>query len=246
MTTAKVSSTRRSKDKPIRVFLVDPHPIFREGVRSRLSDPEFAIVGEAGSGGEAIAAALRARPEVVLLDLVLPDLPGSDVCTAILERLPDAAVIVLSALTDSDSVRGAFDAGARAFLVKDATDLDLPDAIRRALRGESIIHPRAAFSLLGGLGRRSPESPMLSQQEIKVLQLVAQGLTNREIGARLYLSRHTVKEYLGHAMRKLDASSRVAAVLEAHGRGLIELPSSPQASKRAESPRGRAQGHSGS
>lgn len=246
MTTAKVSASRRSRDRSIRVFLVDPHPIFREGIRLRLADPEFSIVGEAGTGEEAIAATIRARPDVVLLELVLPDGPGREVCAAILERLPDAAVIILSALIDSESVRGAFDAGARAFLVKDAADLDLPDAIRRALKGESIIHPRAASALIGGLGRRSPESPRLSQQEIKILQLVAQGLTNREIGARLYLSRHTVKEYLGHAMHKLDASSRVAAVLEAHRRGLIDVPNSSPGAGRDNSYRGRAHRQAGS
>jgi DNA-binding NarL/FixJ family response regulator len=167
---------------------------------------------------------VRTRPDVVLLDLALPDRPGSEVCSTILEHVPDTVAIVLSALADAESVRGAFDAGARAFLVKDATDLDLPDAIRRALNGESMIDPRAASALLGGLARRAHESPRLSQQEIKILQLVAQGLTNPEIGARLYLSRHTVKEYLGHAMRKLNAGSRVAAALEAHRRGLIALP----------------------
>jgi two-component system response regulator DevR len=205
---------------PRRVLVVEGHRLLRQGIRSELSGHEGFVVTEASTGLDAIAAASAQRPDVVVLGFELPDRSGSEVCAAILERHPSAAVVVLSEHDDGASVRAALDAGARAYLLRDGDDLDLPHAIERALAGESVIDPRAAASLLSSRG--GAQQSTLSSQELKVLRLVAEGLTNPEIGTRLYLSRHTVKEYVSHAMHKLEAGNRIEAVRKATALGLIE------------------------
>jgi DNA-binding NarL/FixJ family response regulator len=202
------------------VLLIEHDRFVRQGIRSELLAHGVAVVGEAAGGSEAMAAVSRHRPDVVLLDCMLPDRSGPEVCKAILARHPTAAIIALSASGDEASVRAAVDAGARAYLLKDADDLDLPNVIERVLAGESVIDPRAAAALLAS--RRGIEEPKLSGQEVSVLRLVAEGLTNPEIGERLHLSRHTVKEYVSHAMRKLDVSNRIEAVRKATALGIIE------------------------
>lgn len=203
-----------------RVLVVEGHRLLRQGIRSELSAADGLVVTEASSGADAIAAAAEQRPEVVVLASELPDRSGPEVCAAILEQHPAAAIIVLSEHSDEYSVRSALDSGARAYLLRDADDLDLPRAIERALAGESVIDPRAAAALLPSHG--GAQQPKLTGQELKVLRLVAEGLTNPEIGASLYLSRHTVKEYVSHALRKLEATNRIEAVRKATALGLIE------------------------
>jgi two-component system response regulator DevR len=226
-----VPTRRPSRNVSARVLLVDSHPIVRVGLRALLPRDEFTIVAEARDGAEAVEAAERHQPEVVLIETALPDRPGSAVCAAILERAPDAAVVVLSASQDEESFRAAVEAGARAYVLKDAESLDLADVIRRVLEGESVFDQRVASALVtSGNASTSPEVPKLSEREVTVLRLAAEGLTNSAIGERLYLSRHTVKEYLSHAMRKLEATNRVEAVLRASRLGLIEKPPEGEAS----------------
>jgi DNA-binding NarL/FixJ family response regulator len=203
-----------------RIVLIEHDRFARQGIRSELVANGAAVLAEAASGAEAMDAVAEHRPDVVLLDSNLPDRSGPDICAAILARHPTAAVIVLSVLSDEASVRAAVDAGARAYLLKDADDLDLGGAVERVLAGELVIDPRAAAALLES--PRGVEEPKLSGQELNVLRLVAEGLTNPEIGERLHLSRHTVKEYVSHAMRKLDAGNRIEAVRKATALGLIE------------------------
>lgn len=208
-----------------RVLLVAPKGIVREGIRAELTGngAGVSIVAEAGSGVDAIAAADQWHPDVVLLDFKLPD--AEDLCATLTRRFPPTAVIVLSQRGEESSVGAAIDSGARAYLLKDAADLDLTHAIVRVLAGERVIDERAAMRLA-----ESRNEPKLTPQELKVLRLVAEGLTNPEIGSRLYLSRHTVKEYLSHAMRKLEVSNRIEAVRKAAELGLIEgLASAPGA-----------------
>jgi DNA-binding NarL/FixJ family response regulator len=203
-----------------RVLVVEGHRLVRQGIRSELSDADGLVVTEASSGADAIAAAAGQRPDAVVLASELPDRPGAEVCAVLLDQHPGIAIIVLSEHGDEVSVRAALDAGARAYLLRDADDLDLPRAIERALAGESVIDPRAAAALLSSHG--GAQQPKLTSQELKVLRLVAEGLTNPEIGASLYLSRHTVKEYVSHAMHKLEATNRIEAVRKATALGLIE------------------------
>ena len=203
-----------------RVLVVAPSRIVRQGIRSQLAANQTLIVAEVATGAEAIAAAARHRPDVVLLDFDLPDRHGSEVCRAILEADPAVAVIVLSAQTEEASVVPALSSGARGYLMRDAEDLDLPRAIERILAGEKLIDPQAAAALVEARDRG--DGPRLSAQELNVVRLAAEGLTNPEIGTRLHLSRHTVKEYLSHAMRKLEATNRIDAIRKATELGLIE------------------------
>jgi DNA-binding NarL/FixJ family response regulator len=201
------------------VLLVDRYPALREGLRSWLAGTEFEVVGAVGTADEAIEAASRLRPDVVVLDAGLPDAGAAALCEAILQRAPDAAVAVYSGYFDEETVVAAADAGARAYLLKDAEQPDLAGVLRRAAAGERFVDPRVAAALFRAHGRSGHRR--LTDQELSVIRLAAQGFTNREIGARLYLSPHTVKEYLSHAMRKLGVESRVAAVVEAGRRGLL-------------------------
>jgi DNA-binding NarL/FixJ family response regulator len=201
------------------VLLVDRYPAVREGLRAWLADTEFEVVGDVAKADEALEAASRLNPDLVVLDASVPDAGGAALCKAILERVPDAAVVVYSGFFDEETVIAAADAGARAYLLKDAEEPDLADVLRRVAAGERFVDPRVASALFQAHGRSARRR--LTEQELSVIRLAAQGFTNREIGARLYLSPHTVKEYLSHAMRKLGVESRVAAVVEAGHRGLL-------------------------
>ena len=207
------------------MLVVEPSKIAREGIRSQLVANGARVVAEAATGAEAVAAAARHRPEVVLLDYHLPDRSCTDVCAAILGEHASAVIVVLSRSNSDASVRAALDAGARGFLLEDSDDLDLPRAIDRVLAGEKVVDPAAAAAILD-----SPpgDQPRLTTQELNVLRLVAEGLTNPEIGERLYLSRHTVKEYVSHAMHKLEATNRIEAVRKAVELGLVQVPAPPE------------------
>src|SRR4051812_1985785 len=216
------ADTARWAHSPITpgILVVDDHPLFRAGVKTCLGGYES---WEVSTGAEAILEASRRRPDVVLLDLNLPDMPGSAVCAEILKRRPETAVIVVSAVDDEEQIVRALDTGARGFLLKDAI-VDLPSAIETVIAGAIVLDSRVEaavvrFRQARGAGKRAGVS--LSPQEIRILRLAAEGFSNREIGDRLFLSRHTVKEYLGNAMRKLKVTSRVEAVLKATQSGLL-------------------------
>jgi two-component system response regulator DevR len=197
----------------VRVLVADGYPVVRAGIRQFLRARDVAVVGEAATAAAATSAAKRLRPDVVVLDAALVD-----ACRQI-----RAAVVVLSTAVAPELVAAAAEAGAAAYLVKDLEAADLLDAVRRVAAGERLVDPRAGAAVLQA-------GAALSSQELRVLRLVAEGFTNREIGSRLYLSRHTVKEYLSHAMRKLGVDSRVSAVVEAERRGLLDPSRLPKAS----------------
>ena len=196
----------------VRVLVADGYPVVRAGLRQFLDAPDVAVVGEAATGAEAVSAAARLRPDVVVLDAAL-----ADACREI------PAAVVLATSVAPDLVAAAAQAGAAAYLVKDLEGPELLDAVRRVAAGERLVDPRAGAAMFEA--RAS-----LSSQEVKVLTLAAEGCTNREIGSRLHLSRHTVKEYLSNAMRKLGVDSRVSAVVEAGRRGLLDPSRLPKAS----------------
>jgi DNA-binding NarL/FixJ family response regulator len=198
-----------------RVLLVEPNRFVRAGIRAELSRNGAEIVAEASSADEAVAAAAEHHPDIVIVDLEA----GTEVCDRLTATLPETPIIVLAEPGDETHVAAAIDSGARGYLLKDAADLDLAAAVERVLSGESVLDPRAAAALIDS--RQSAADPKLSRQELNVLRLVAEGLTNPEIGSRLHLSRHTVKEYLSHAMRKLEATNRIEAVRKATELGLI-------------------------
>jgi DNA-binding NarL/FixJ family response regulator len=204
----------------ITVLLVDDHPVVRAGLRGMLeSEPDLSVVGEAGSGAEAVALARATRPDVILMDLRMPGTDGVWATERILAETKRSKVVVLTTYeTDADILR-AVEAGAAGYLLKDATRAELAGAIRAAARGETVLAPSVAGRLVRQV--RRPAGPTLSAREIEVLSLVAKGMTNAEIGAALHISEATVKTHLLRAFGKLDVSDRTAAVTTAMARGLL-------------------------
>ncbi|WP_184188892.1 response regulator [Micromonospora parathelypteridis] len=208
----------------IRILLVDDHPVVRDGLRGMLeSEPDLAVVGEAGSGEEAVAAAHTHHPDVILMDLRMPGLDGPGATDRILAALPQTRVVVLTTYdTDADILR-AVEAGACGYLLKDATRTDLTAAIRAAARGETVLTPSVAGRLVEQVRNppRPATTPILSAREVQVLSLVATGRTNADIGRILHITEATVKTHLLRAFNKLDVSDRTAAVTTAMALGVL-------------------------
>ncbi|MEU8383630.1 response regulator transcription factor [Streptosporangium sp. NPDC048865] len=204
----------------LRVMIVDDHPVVREGLRGMLeADPGITVVGEAASGDEAVVRAGELVPDVVLMDLRMPDGDGVSATSRILAGRPESRVVVLTTYeTDADIVR-AVEAGAAGYLLKDTSRADLMAAIRSAARGETVLSPSVATRLVTRM--RAPVAESLSPRETEVLSLVARGLTNAEIGRTLFISETTVKTHLLRVFGKLGVSDRTAAVTTALDRGLL-------------------------
>ncbi|MFI6508273.1 response regulator [Streptosporangium sp. NPDC050855] len=204
----------------LHVMIVDDHPVVREGLRGMLeADPGITVVGEAASGDEAVVRAGAIRPDVILMDLRMPDGDGVSAIPRILADRPESRVIVLTTYeTDTDIVR-AVEAGAAGYLLKDTSRADLLAAIRSAARGETVLSPSVATRLVTRM--RAPVTESLSPRETEVLSLVARGMTNAEIGRALFISETTVKTHLLRAFGKLGVSDRTAAVTTAMDRGLL-------------------------
>ncbi|SDQ94672.1 DNA-binding response regulator, NarL/FixJ family, contains REC and HTH domains [Thermostaphylospora chromogena] len=205
----------------VRVLIVDDHPVVREGLRGMLeADPRVNVAGEAASGDEAVVRARELVPDVVLMDLRMPGGDGVSATTRILAEHPRTRVVVLTTYeTDRDIVR-AVEAGAAGYLLKDTSRTDLLNAITAAVRGETVLSPSVAAKLVTRM--RAPAAESLTPRERQVLSLVATGLTNAEIGRRLYISETTVKTHLLRIFGKLGVSDRTAAVTTAMARGLLD------------------------
>jgi DNA-binding NarL/FixJ family response regulator len=204
----------------IKVMLVDDHPVVREGLRGMLeAEADLTVVGEAGSGEEAVAQARVVAADVILMDLRMRGLDGVGATERILADDPRAKVVVLTTYeTDADILR-AVEAGASGYLLKDASRADLAGAIRAAARGETVLAPSVAGRLVNQV--RRPATQTLSAREVEVLALVAKGLTNADIGRALHISEATVKTHLLRTFGKLDVSDRTAAVTTAMALGLL-------------------------
>jgi DNA-binding NarL/FixJ family response regulator len=204
----------------LRLMIVDDHPVVREGLRGMLeADPGITVVGEAASGDEAVVRAGELGPDVILMDLRMPDGDGVSATSRILANRPESRVIVLTTYeTDQDIVR-AVEAGAAGYLLKDTSRADLLAAIFSAARGETVLSPSVATRLVTRM--RAPATESLSPREAEVLSLVARGLTNAEIGRALFISETTVKTHLLRVFGKLGVSDRTAAVTTALDRGLF-------------------------
>ena len=205
----------------IRLFLVDDHEVVREGLKRMLARcHDVIVVGEAGRGAEALRLIPLSRPDVVLLDLSLPDMQGLEV----LESLPATAgppfVLVLTVHDDEDLVIGAARAGAKGYVLKHTSLDDLAEAIRCVAAGGHYFGPEVVGALVEG-GRRAQSKALLTGREQDVLQLLSAGLTNRDIGERLFLSPDTVKTHLGNIYRKLGVEGRTQAVVVALQKKLL-------------------------
>jgi len=202
---------------PIRVLLVDDHVIVREGLKMVLGrDTRIRIVGEAGTAREAVSEALRTSPDVVLMDIRLPDETGVQACSDILDQCPQARVLFLTSYVDDDTVLAAILAGAHGYLVKEIGVEILAESIKRVAAGENILDPAATQRVLAwvkthGGASSDPSREALSPQEQRVVALVAEGKTNKEIAAELGLSPKTVKNYLSNTYQKLQITRRAQA-----------------------------------
>ena len=208
---------------PIRLVVADDHPVVRDGLRAMLAtQPDMELVGEAATGSEAVERARALRPDVVLMDLQMPELDGPAAIATLREQAPGVRVLVLTTFgTDADITR-AVDAGATGYLLKDAPREQLFGAIRAAARGEAVLSPSVATRVLGRM--RAPAEEALSPRELEILGAVARGLSNKDIGRRLYVSEATVKTHLLRVFSKLGVDDRTAAVTVALERGIIRLP----------------------
>ncbi|MEV8637076.1 response regulator transcription factor [Streptosporangium sp. NPDC051023] len=204
----------------LRLMIVDDHPVVREGLRGMLEAASgMTVVGEAASGDEAVVRARELRPDVILMDLRMPNGDGVSATSRILADRPESRVVVLTTYeTDQDIVR-AVEAGAAGYLLKDTSMADLLAAITSAARGETVLSPSVATRLVTRM--RAPVAESLSPREAEVLALVAKGLTNAEIGRALFISETTVKTHLLRIFGKLGVSDRTAAVTTALDRGLL-------------------------
>jgi len=206
---------------PIRVLIADDHSVVREGLRMFLQrDPDLEVVGEAADGAEAIQQARLLRPDVVVMDLLLPVLDGMAATRAIRSELPETEVLALTSVLGSASVVEAIRAGAIGYLHKDTQAAELRTAIKAAAAGQVHLSPQAAAYLLGAV--RMPERPEpLTPREMDVLRLLAQGHSNKEIARTLYLAEETVKFHVRHILAKLGVQSRAQAILATIRLGMV-------------------------
>lgn len=209
---------------PIRLIIADDHPVVREGLRAVLdSEADVEVVGEAGDGREALQLVESLQPDLVLMDLQMPDMDGVAATRRIGRDHDGVGVLILTTYdTDADITR-AVAAGATGYLLKDASRQELMQAIRLAARGESVLSPKVASRVLGRM--RAPAEGALSTREVEVLLEVADGLSNKEVGRMLHISEATVKTHLLHIFAKLGVEDRTAAVTAALERGIIRLDS---------------------
>jgi len=206
----------------IRLVIVDDHPVVRDGLRGILeSQPDFEVVGEASDGEAAVRITKTLKPEIVLMDLRMPEMDGVTALREIKASNPQVQVLVLTTYDSDADILPAIEAGASGYLLKDSSREELYTALRATARGETVLAPAVAARLVGRM--RAPAEEQLSSRELEVLQLVAEGDSNSEIASRLHISQATVKSHLIHIFGKLGVSDRTAAVTVALRRGILRL-----------------------
>ena len=204
----------------VRVLIVDDHPVVRDGLRGMLqAQADLEVVADVANGHEALAAVARHDPDVVLMDLRMPELDGVEATRRIRADHPGVNVLVLTTYDTDADILPAIEAGATGYLLKDAPRKQLFSAVRAAARGETVLAPSVAAKLMHSV--RRPDHEQLTGRELDVLRLVADGLTNPAIARRLHISEATVKTHLVHAYAKLGVDDRTAAVMTALERGLL-------------------------
>jgi two-component system, NarL family, response regulator LiaR len=212
-----------AKAERIRVLIVDDHAVVRQGLRTFLGLlKDIEITGEAGSGAEALKAAGRVKPDVVLMDLVMPEMDGVEATRRIMAEHPGVRVIVLTSFAEEEKIFPAIRAGAAAYLLKDVKPQELAETIRAVSRGESRLHPDVTRKLMSGIaaGPAAEGPDELSPRELEVLRCLARGLANKEIAAELFIAEKTVKTHVSAILSKLALADRTQAALYAVKHGL--------------------------
>lgn len=211
----------------IRILIADDHAIVREGVRTLIaSEPEMEVVGEAADGIEAVFKARTLRPDVILMDMMMPRKNGLEAINDIKREDPGARILVLTSFAEDDQVFPAIKAGALGYLLKDSSPQQLLQAIRDVYRGESSLHPSIALKLIHELKQPStlpPAGEPLTEREVAVLKLIAQGLSNQDIADKLVISEWTVRTHVRNILGKLHLANRIQAALYALREGLASL-----------------------
>ena len=201
----------------IKVFLVDDHEVVRRGVADLLeADPTLTVIGEAGTAAQALSRILALRPDVAVLDVRLPDGNGIELCRELRSRMPELNVLILTSYTDEEAMLNAILAGAGGYVIKDIQGLQLVSAVREVGAGRSLLDTRAAATLMAKLRADSAESgPLaaLSERERTLLDLIGEGLTNRQIAERMFLAEKTVKNYVSRLLTKLGLERRTQAAV---------------------------------
>ncbi|MET7380662.1 response regulator transcription factor [Streptomyces sp. NPDC005526] len=205
---------------PIRVFLLDDHEVVRRGVHDLLDDePDITVVGEAATVEQALVRVPALRPDVAVLDVRLPDGDGVTVCRELRSRLPDLACLMLTSFDDEEALLDSIMAGASGYVLKQIQGSDLVSAVRTVARGQSLLDPSATTKLMARLRggqQQEPEPdalPGLTEREREILALIGEGLTNRQIGQRLYLAEKTVKNHISRLLAKLGVERRIQAAV---------------------------------
>ena len=221
--------------KPIRILLADDHVVVREGTRQILErEADLNVVAEASDGQEAIDLAEQERPDIAVLDVSMPVMNGIEATKAIKARLPQISVLVLTAYDYDEYVFAILEAGAAGYLLKNARSSDLINAVRRIHAGESVLHPAIAKKVLSRVASGPSDTPSpadgetLTERELEVLRLAAQGLGNREISERLFVSPRTVQSHMANIFGKLQVGSRTEAVMVGLRRGWLHLEDIPE------------------
>jgi DNA-binding NarL/FixJ family response regulator len=213
--------------EPINILIADDHPVVREGLITMIKrEPGFKVVGEAANGVEALSKAKELKPDVVLMDLRMPEMDGVEAIRQISSAEPNIKFIILTTYSDDEYIFKGIEVGARAYLLKDAPRAELFKAIRAVYRGESLIQPVIASKVLdrfAELSRQSQAPEILSEREIEVLRLMAKGDANKEIAAQLHITDSTVKTHISSIFQKLNAKDRTEAVMIAIRRGIIKI-----------------------
>jgi NarL family two-component system response regulator LiaR len=212
---------------PIRVFLADDHAVVRKGIEALIGTEEgMEVAGSAADGEEAIAGVAQLGPDVILLDLQMPRKSGIEAILEIKERDPEARILVLTSFSDDDKVFAAIKAGALGYVLKDASPHELLAAIRNVHAGKSSLDPEIALKVIHELNRPSrlpPTEEPLTERELEILQLVAQGMSNQQIAERLVVSERTARTHISNILSKLHLANRTQAALYALRRGIVRL-----------------------
>ncbi|MEV0124495.1 response regulator transcription factor [Streptomyces sp. NPDC050703] len=211
---------RPGPEDPIRVFLLDDHEVVRRGVRDLLDDePDITVVGEAGTVGQALVRVPALRPRVAVLDVRLPDGDGVTVCRELRSRMPELSCLMLTSFDDEEALLDSIMAGASGYVLKQIQGSDLVSAVRTVAAGQSLLDPSATARLMARLRQaEEPEPepdalPGLTEREREILALIGEGLTNRQIGQRLYLAEKTVKNHISRLLAKLGVERRIQAAV---------------------------------
>jgi DNA-binding NarL/FixJ family response regulator len=214
--------------EPIKILIADDHPVVREGLISMIKrEPDFKVVGEATNGIEAVSRTKELKPDIVLMDLRMPELDGVEAIRQISAAVPATRFIILTTYSDDEFIFKGIEVGARAYLLKDAPREDLFKAIRAVHRGESLIQPVVASKVLDRFAELSRQAQVpaevLSEREIEVLALMAKGDANKEIAAQLHITDSTVKTHISSIFQKLNARDRTEAAMQAIKKGIIKI-----------------------